>query len=219
MPRLWITSCDFVCLTETYIASDFDSDLFRDFSVFSARAKKKLPYHGRLSRGVDVGVYLSIYLSCKEKMFTVRGANARGCEQCGSTTNGERSATLWLGLLESNATRDVYFCISATLWLELLESNATRDVYFCISATIWLELLESNATRLSYGAHWKVCYGPGWCNWRFLKKVLLGTDMDVMFISAYLPPYDSNYGPAWCNWRFLFAPLCWPECSDCVREL
>ena len=56
--------------------------------------KKKLPYHGRLSRGVDVGVYLSIYLSCKEIFFTVRGANARGCEQCGSTTNGERSATL-----------------------------------------------------------------------------------------------------------------------------
>ena len=26
-----------------------------------------------------------------------------------------------------------------------------------------------------------------------IKKVLLGTDKDVMFISAYLPPYDSSY--------------------------
>ena len=26
-----------------------------------------------------------------------------------------------------------------------------------------------------------------------LKKVLLGTDKDVMFITAYLPQYDSNY--------------------------
>ena len=26
-----------------------------------------------------------------------------------------------------------------------------------------------------------------------IKKVLVGTDKDVMFISAYLPPYDSSY--------------------------
>ena len=26
-----------------------------------------------------------------------------------------------------------------------------------------------------------------------IKKVQLGTDEDVMFISAYLPPYDSSY--------------------------
>ena len=26
-----------------------------------------------------------------------------------------------------------------------------------------------------------------------MKKVLLGTDKDVMFITAYLPQYDSNY--------------------------
>ena len=26
-----------------------------------------------------------------------------------------------------------------------------------------------------------------------MKKFLLGTDKDVMFIAAYLPPYDSNY--------------------------
>ena len=25
-----------------------------------------------------------------------------------------------------------------------------------------------------------------------MKKFLLGTDKDVMFIAAYLPPYDSN---------------------------
>ena len=26
-----------------------------------------------------------------------------------------------------------------------------------------------------------------------MKKILLGTDKDAMFISAYPPPYDSNY--------------------------
>ena len=36
----YITSFDFVCLTETYIASDFDSDLFRDFGTFVAKAKQ-----------------------------------------------------------------------------------------------------------------------------------------------------------------------------------
>ena len=36
----YITSFDFVCLTETYIASDFDSDLFRDLGIFVAKAKK-----------------------------------------------------------------------------------------------------------------------------------------------------------------------------------
>ena len=35
----YITSFDFVCLTETYIASDFDSDLFRVFGIFVAKAK------------------------------------------------------------------------------------------------------------------------------------------------------------------------------------
>ena len=35
----YITSFDFVCLTETYIASDFDSDLFRDLGIFVAKAK------------------------------------------------------------------------------------------------------------------------------------------------------------------------------------
>ena len=49
----YITSFDFVCLTETYIASDFDSDLFRDFGIFVAKAKK-LSSHGRLSGGVLV---------------------------------------------------------------------------------------------------------------------------------------------------------------------
>ena len=44
----YITSFDFVCLTETFIASDFDSDLFRDFGIFVAKAKK-LSSHGRLS--------------------------------------------------------------------------------------------------------------------------------------------------------------------------
>ncbi len=47
----YITSFDFVCLTETYIASDFDSDLFRDLGIFVAKAKK-LSSHGRLSGGV-----------------------------------------------------------------------------------------------------------------------------------------------------------------------
>ena len=31
---------DFVCLTETYVASEFESNLFKDFGVFVAKAKK-----------------------------------------------------------------------------------------------------------------------------------------------------------------------------------
>ena len=35
----YITSFDLVCLTETYVASEFDSNLFKDFGVFVAKAK------------------------------------------------------------------------------------------------------------------------------------------------------------------------------------
>ena len=57
----YITSFDFVCLTETYTASDFDSDLFRDLGMFAAKAKKKLSSHERLSEGVLVLVRKQFY--------------------------------------------------------------------------------------------------------------------------------------------------------------
>ena len=36
----YITSFDLVCLTEAYVASKFESNLFKDFGVFVAKAKK-----------------------------------------------------------------------------------------------------------------------------------------------------------------------------------
>ena len=44
---------DFICLTETFIASDFDSPLFTDFQVLILKAKK-LSHHGRFSGGIIV---------------------------------------------------------------------------------------------------------------------------------------------------------------------
>lgn len=50
----YITSFDFICLTETHFSGHaFDSNIFKDFSVFIANAKK-LSHHGRLSGGVVV---------------------------------------------------------------------------------------------------------------------------------------------------------------------
>ena len=98
----YITYFDFVCLTETYIASDFDSHLFRDLGIFVAKAKN-LSSHGRLSGGVLVLVRKQ-FLPFVERMHV--------------------------------------------------------DV--------------DNVIVLR------------------MKKVLLGTDKDVMFIAACLPPYDSN---------------------------
>ena len=49
----YITSFDLVCLTETYVATEFESNLFKDLGVFVAKAKK-LSYHGRYSGGVIV---------------------------------------------------------------------------------------------------------------------------------------------------------------------
>ena len=48
-----------------YIASDFDSDLFRDLGIFVAKAKK-LSSHGRLSEGVLVLVRKQFYRSWSE---------------------------------------------------------------------------------------------------------------------------------------------------------
>ena len=47
----YITFPDLVCLTETYVATEFESNLFKDFGVFVAKAKK-LSYHGRYSGGL-----------------------------------------------------------------------------------------------------------------------------------------------------------------------
>ena len=38
----YITSFDLVCLIETYVASEFESNLFKDFGVFVAKAEKTL---------------------------------------------------------------------------------------------------------------------------------------------------------------------------------
>ena len=49
----YITSFDLVRLTQTYVASEFESNLFKDLGVFVAKAEK-LSYHGRYSGGVIV---------------------------------------------------------------------------------------------------------------------------------------------------------------------
>ena len=38
----YITSFDLVCLTETYVVFEFESNLFKDFGVFVAKAEKTL---------------------------------------------------------------------------------------------------------------------------------------------------------------------------------
>ena len=47
----FITSYDFICLTETFIAFDFESNVFSDYMIFTSKAKK-LSSHGRYSGGV-----------------------------------------------------------------------------------------------------------------------------------------------------------------------
>ena len=42
----YITSHDFVCLTESFIATSFESDLFNDYCIYTAIAKK-LSHQGR----------------------------------------------------------------------------------------------------------------------------------------------------------------------------
>ena len=51
----YITSHDFVCLTESFIATSFESDLFNDYCIYTAIAKK-LSHQGRYSGGVVVMV-------------------------------------------------------------------------------------------------------------------------------------------------------------------
>ena len=84
------------------------------------------------------------------------------------------------------------------LRMENVILGTNKDVY-----SAYLPPYDSNNWKVTqHGYHMELIeksYGPAWCNRRFLKKALLGTDKGVMFISAYLPPYDSNYGPAWCN--------------------
>ena len=53
----YITSHDFVCLTESFIATSFESDLFNDCCIYTAIAEeKKLSHQGRYSGGVVVMV-------------------------------------------------------------------------------------------------------------------------------------------------------------------
>eukprot|EP00745_Piridium_sociabile_P032434 TRINITY_DN5471_c0_g1_i2.p1 TRINITY_DN5471_c0_g1~~TRINITY_DN5471_c0_g1_i2.p1 ORF type:complete len:1139 (-),score=92.24 TRINITY_DN5471_c0_g1_i2:303-3719(-) len=47
---------DFICLTETFIATNFESDKFNDYSIYVSKAKK-LSHHGRYSGGVIVLVH------------------------------------------------------------------------------------------------------------------------------------------------------------------
>ena len=51
----YITSHDFVCLTESFIATSFESDLFNDYCIYTAIAKK-LSHQGRYSGVVVVMV-------------------------------------------------------------------------------------------------------------------------------------------------------------------
>ena len=53
----YITSFDLVCLTETYVASEFDSNLFKDFFVFCCQS------------------------TCEETFCTFREAYIFGCGQ------------------------------------------------------------------------------------------------------------------------------------------
>ena len=57
------------------------------------------------------------------------------------------------------------YSVDSVVVLRMKKAN----VYRCISVTLRRELLESNATRLWCGANWKMCYGPAWCNRRFLS--------------------------------------------------
>ena len=50
---LYIQSHDIICLTETFVATEFESDLFSDFLIFTSKALK-LSHHGRYSGGVIV---------------------------------------------------------------------------------------------------------------------------------------------------------------------
>ena len=47
----FLLSFDVVFLTETFIDTDFQSDMFKDYLSFTAKAKK-LSHHGRNSGGV-----------------------------------------------------------------------------------------------------------------------------------------------------------------------
>ena len=47
-------SLDCVCLKEIYIASDSDSDLFRNLVAKATTTQTLIPCHGRLSEGVMV---------------------------------------------------------------------------------------------------------------------------------------------------------------------
>ena len=99
----YITSFDLVCLTETYVASEFESNLFKNFGVVVAKAKK-LSYHGRYSGGVMVLV---------------------------------------------------------------------RKHFVPFVERTYLDMDNIVVLRI--------------------KKIMLGTDKEVMFISAYLPPYNFSY--------------------------
>ena len=63
----YITSVDLVYLTEMYVASEFESNLFKDFGVFVAKAKK-LSYHGRYSGGGIVRVSKD-FVPFKERIY------------------------------------------------------------------------------------------------------------------------------------------------------
>ena len=47
----YLLSFDIFTLTETFVEYDFHSELFKDFIIFNAKAKK-LSHHGRCSGGV-----------------------------------------------------------------------------------------------------------------------------------------------------------------------
>ena len=68
----YITSFDLACLTETYVATEFESNLFKDFGVFVAKAKKTL---------IPRKVFRGRYGTCEETFCTFRGAYIFGYGQ------------------------------------------------------------------------------------------------------------------------------------------
>ena len=104
----YITSFDLVCLTEAYVASKFESNLFKDFGVFVAKAKK-LSYHRRYSGGVIVLVRKDFVPFVKSTYLDVDNIVVL------------RIKRVFIG---NRQGRDVYLRITATIRLQLLETNS-----------------------------------------------------------------------------------------------
>ena len=68
----YITNCDFITLTETFVHDDFDATVFRNYDCFVSTAKK-ISKHGRFSGGIVVLVKKC--LSCFVSHVMTENAN------------------------------------------------------------------------------------------------------------------------------------------------